>query len=117
MAKKNDKDGIPIRFDTPKSSRSQVPVPINQPNWVYKSDSKAAPTFINILVAIIVTFALSLGLIATIAMLLDNSLAWKDKILFSAGVAFALIVIGLQVIKSLSKKKTDTQQEQHKKKK
>jgi len=48
MAKKDTHDETPIEFyiPGPGGGRSNIPVPINQPNWVYKTNEPTKPYLI-----------------------------------------------------------------------
>lgn len=48
MAKKDNQDETPIEFyiPGPGGGRSKLPIPINQPNWVYKTHETTKPYLI-----------------------------------------------------------------------
>jgi hypothetical protein len=60
MAKKDKADGTPIEFYVPGPGKGpKVPIPINQPNWIYKQGFNSRPTifelfFIVFLIAIVI---------------------------------------------------------------
>lgn len=48
VKKDNDQDDVPIEFYVPGpgGGRSKIPIPINQPNWVYKTNEPSKPYII-----------------------------------------------------------------------
>ena len=92
MAKKNKVDGTPIEFYIPgPGKRDKVPIPINQPNWMYKTSSKSKPTFIEwfaIAVIIIIPIGISILLIASS---MYKSPLWMAVIAFGI---YSILLIG-----------------------
>jgi hypothetical protein len=67
MAKKDKTDGTPIEFYIPGPGKAaKVPVPINQPNWIYKRGFESKPSifeWLNILILLTVVTVLGIVLV------------------------------------------------------
>jgi hypothetical protein len=67
MAKKEKRDATPIEFYIPPTITGRgprVPIPINQPNWIYKHNRNLKPDFSEWLsIGIILTIAIAFGIL------------------------------------------------------
>lgn len=89
MAKKDRNDETPIEFYIPGPGRRgpKIPVPINQPNWVYKTSSNSKPGFSEwLFIGLILIFTITLAIL-----LIAGSM-------FKSPVWIAVIVFGILAI-------------------
>ena len=65
MSKKDKTDGTPIEFYIPGPGKgSKIPVPINQPNWIYKwGFNSRAGVFDLVIIGFLVTIVIGLGVL------------------------------------------------------
>lgn len=125
MAKRNNKrDETPIEFHIPSLGElPRAPIPINQPNWVYRFFTKIEPTPVNIFTQFVFTL-LFLGMIGFIFFaLLEYLQSWYAKTILLILLLAALYIWGLLAIWSFNlyrqfkNKQTETVPERKSKKK
>ena len=104
MAKRNNKrDETPIEFHIPSMEKlPRAPVPINQPNWVYKFVNKVEPTPVNIFAQAVFSllFVAMIGFV--FFTLLQYLESWNAKATLLIFVFAALYIWGLLVIRSFN---------------
>lgn len=111
MAKKDSKDETPIEFyiPGPGGRGSRVPVPINQPNWIYKTfSSNSKPHFSEWLVIGIML----VGVVAFAALLIIDS-RYKSP-LWLVVISFGILIFfstRSAIIRTLSHKQKDEKDE------
>ena len=104
MTKKDNNDSTPIEFYIPPSNHGKgprLPVPINQPNWVYKTNTYSNHAELTI-ARICVVIAIALGILL-IASRLYTSPLWIGVVVFGV-ISFiffrAAKTSGLQITKN-----------------
>ena len=104
MAKRHNERGeTPIEFHIPSMGKlPRAPIPINQPNWVYKFITKIEPTPANIITQFVFTL-LFLGMIGFILFaLLEYLQSWFAKTILLILLLAALYIWGLLAIGSFN---------------
>ena len=105
MAKKDKTNSTPIEFYIPPTTTgrgSRVPIPINQPNWIYKYNSNlnSKPGFSEWLgIGIILTIAIVLvTLLIIFASPMDNLPLWIVVVAFGI---FSIFLVGSTIIRTI----------------
>lgn len=116
MAKKDKTDSTPIEFYIPPTTTgrgSRVPIPINQPNWIYKYNSNlnSKPGFSEWLgIGIILTIAIVLGTLLIIFVSPMNNLPlWIVMVAFEI---FSLFLVCSAIIRT-TKYSQETEEEEN----
>ena len=93
MSKKDNADETPIEFYIPgPGKRPKIPIPINQPNWVYQKSAAMKPTALEWMF-----IGIELLFIIALVFLLIASSMYKSALW---GVVFILVVIAALHIRS-----------------
>jgi hypothetical protein len=106
MAKKDNKDSVPIEFYIPPTITGRgprVPVPINQPNWIYKHtrNLNSKPDFSEWLsIGIILIIAIALGILLLIVPM-NNSPLWIVVVAFGV---FSIFLLRSAIIRTFNHK-------------
>ena len=104
MAKKDKKDATPIEFyipPTPTGRGSRVPIPINQPNWIYKLNGNSKPDFAEwFSIGIILTIATALAILLIVAPV-NRSPLWIVVVAFGI---FSIFLVRSAIIRTINHK-------------
>jgi hypothetical protein len=102
MVKKDKADEAPIEFYIPGPGKGpKIPVPINQPNWIYKSNLNSKPDFSEWLsIGIILTIAIALGVLLVVTSM-DKSPLW---IVVAVLGIFSIFLIRSAIIRTINHK-------------